>query len=146
MQLARNPQLTEFFVRNLNEDPNNWVFDDCTFDAVLCCCSIQYIQQPEQVLSEILRVLKPGGICIITFTNRMFYEKAIAAWRDSSDYAHRQLVKQYFYAIEGWKEPEEVTAVDGSQPQGLVESARAFLQQLSGGAGDPFNAVIAYKA
>ena len=37
MQLARNKQLDQFFVRNLNKDPGGWAFEDQTFDAVVCC-------------------------------------------------------------------------------------------------------------
>lgn len=40
-----------------------------------CCCSVQYLQQPERVFAEVYRVLKPGGVAIFTFSNRMFYEK-----------------------------------------------------------------------
>ena len=28
-----------------------------------------------QVFAEIYRVLKPGGVCIMSFSNRMFYTK-----------------------------------------------------------------------
>jgi ubiquinone/menaquinone biosynthesis C-methylase UbiE len=35
----------------------------------------RYLQQPERVFSEIYRVLKPGGMCIMTFSNRLFYNK-----------------------------------------------------------------------
>ncbi len=45
-------------------------------------------------------MLKPGGVVIFTFSNRMFYHKAIAAWRDASGYARCQLVKQYFQAVQ----------------------------------------------
>jgi ubiquinone/menaquinone biosynthesis C-methylase UbiE len=38
-------------------------------------CSVQYLQQPEKVFAEVCRVLKPGGVAIFTFSNRMFYEK-----------------------------------------------------------------------
>jgi len=31
------------------------------------------------VFAEIFRVLKPGGVCIVTFSNRLFYDKARAA-------------------------------------------------------------------
>ena len=40
--------------------------------------SVQYWQQPERVLAEVYRVLKPGGVVIITFSNRLFYNKVCA--------------------------------------------------------------------
>ena len=76
-------------------------------------CSVQYMQQPEKVFSEIYRVLKPGGVCIMTFSNRQFYEKAISAWRDGSGYSRSGLIKSYFQAVEGFTQPEAVTEVCG---------------------------------
>ncbi|GFH06284.1 methyltransf_11 domain-containing protein [Haematococcus lacustris] len=101
-ELARNPRLDTFFVRNLNTEPRGWAADDNSFDAVLCCvsavagrcpvCSVQYLQQPEEVFSEVHRVLKPGGVCIVTFSNRMFPHKAISAWTQAdSGYARCQV-------------------------------------------------------
>ncbi len=98
-ELARNQQLDQFFVRDLNKEPTGWALGDQSVDAVVCCVSVQYLQQPEQVQNEIRRVLNPEGVCIFTFSNRMFYQKAIAAWRDASDYARTQLVRQYFQSV-----------------------------------------------
>jgi SAM-dependent methyltransferase len=36
---------------------------------------VSYSVQPERVFAEIYRVLKPGGVCIVTFSNRQFYDK-----------------------------------------------------------------------
>lgn len=52
----------------------------CTSWPVFCAfvfarCSVQYLQQPERVFGEVYRVLKPGGVAIFTFSNRMFYDK-----------------------------------------------------------------------
>jgi hypothetical protein len=62
------------------------------------------MQQPERVFAEIYRVLKPGGVVIMSFSNRMFYTKAIQAWRDATDYGRIGLVKQYFMCVQvgGW--------------------------------------------
>ncbi|MGB3136650.1 MAG: class I SAM-dependent methyltransferase, partial [Nodosilinea sp.] len=73
-ELARNPRLNRYFVQNLNENPALPLADQ-SFDAVLNTVSVQYLQQPEAVFSEIYRVLKPGGIAIVSFSNRMFYQK-----------------------------------------------------------------------
>lgn len=43
-ELARNKQLSDFFVRNLNAGPDNWALPDQCLDAVVCCVSIQYMQ------------------------------------------------------------------------------------------------------
>lgn len=65
-----------------------------------CPRSVQYMQQPERVFAEIYRVLKPGGVVIMSFSNRMFYTKAIQAWRDATDYGRIGLVKQYFMCVQ----------------------------------------------
>jgi ubiquinone/menaquinone biosynthesis C-methylase UbiE len=40
-------------------------FDDNTFDAVVCLRVIEYLANDEQALSEIRRVLKPGGSAVV---------------------------------------------------------------------------------
>ena len=44
-QLARNRRLDSFFVRNLNAEPDGWALAERSFDAVLICVSVQYLQQ-----------------------------------------------------------------------------------------------------
>ena len=41
LQLARNPQLSRFFVRDLNADPDGWALRDASFDAVICCVRLE---------------------------------------------------------------------------------------------------------
>ena len=50
-------------------------------DAVTICVSIQYLQKPVAVLREVARVLRPGGVVAVTFSNRCFPTKAVAIWR-----------------------------------------------------------------
>lgn len=121
--------------------------------CVCLLCSVQYLQQPERVFAEIYRVLRPGGVAIITFSNRMFYEKAIALWRENSGFGRTQLVKSYFMCVEGFTEPEvlrQVPLSEGQQQQGvlggLIKALPKPLQQLlSSGGRDPFYGVVAYK-
>ena len=80
-ELARNPRLNHYFVQDLNQNPK-LPLKDQDFDAVLNTVSVQYLQYPEAVFAEIYRILKPGGVAIISFSNRMFYQKAIEAWWD----------------------------------------------------------------
>jgi SAM-dependent methyltransferase len=135
-ELARNPRLNHYFVQNLNKN-QLLPLEEQSFDAVVSCVSVQYLQQPEAVFAEIYRVLKPNGIAIISFSNRMFYQKAIAAWRDGGDADRLSLVKSYFMAVHRFSTPE-VIALKPSLPNSVM--------QLFGmGGGDPFYAVIAQR-
>jgi SAM-dependent methyltransferase len=132
-ELARNPQLHHYFVQDLNQNPQ-LPLPDQSFDAVLNTVSVQYLQYPEAVFSEIHRILKPGGWAIVSFSNRMFYQKAIQIWRDSSDATHVELVKHYFQSVPGFAVPEVIAR---------SSSAAGWLQMLGMGGGDPFYAVLA---
>lgn len=134
-ELARNPQLDHFFVQNLNQN-QQLPLPDASFDAVLIAVSVQYLQQPEAVFAEIARVLAPGGVAIVSFSNRMFYQKAIQAWRDGSDRDRIELVKGYFRSVPTFGTPE-VIAKTSDLP--------AILQLIGVPIGDPFYAVIAYR-
>ncbi|MEN9521555.1 MAG: hypothetical protein RLZZ381_4143 [Cyanobacteriota bacterium] len=135
-ELAKNPRLDHYFVQNLNQNPK-LPLEDADFDAVLITVSIQYLQYPEAVLSEIYRVLKPNGVVIISFSNRMFYQKAIAAWRDGTDTERVNLVRKYFQSVDGFSEPKVIV----HQP-----TVAGFLQMLGLAGGDPFYAVMARKS
>ena len=137
-ELAKNPRLNHYFIQNLNANPK-LPLADADFDAVLCTVSVQYLQYPEAVFSEIYRILKPSGIAIISFSNRMFYEKAIALWRDGSDASHIQLVKSYFQSVPGFSQPQVVN--NKNKNPGIP----SFFQILGIGNSDPFYAVIAEK-
>ncbi|MBD2197788.1 MULTISPECIES: class I SAM-dependent methyltransferase [Calothrix] len=134
-ELARNPQLNHYFVQNLNDNPQLPLADG-DFDAVLNCVSVQYIQYPEAIFSEIHRILKPGGVAIMSFSNRMFYQKAIQAWRDGTEETRVELVKNYFASVPGFSTPE-VIVHKSTMP--------SILQWLGAPGGDPFYAVIAYR-
>jgi len=134
-ELAKNPRLDHFFVQNLNENAKLPLADQ-SFDAVLNTVSVQYLQEPETIFAEIYRILKPGGIAIISFSNRMFYQKAIAIWRDASEKQRVELVKRYFQSVPGFSTPEVVS---------LPPNIPTILQLLGMPGGDPFYAVIAER-
>jgi len=133
-ELAANPRLDHYFVQNLNQD-QQLPLEDQSFDGVLITVSVQYLQYPERVFAEIYRVLKPGGSVIISFSNRMFFEKAIQAWRETNDLGRMQLVKQYLGSVPGFT-PAEVMR---STPQ------TTLLSFLGVSSEDPFYAVIASR-
>ncbi|BAU40472.1 class I SAM-dependent methyltransferase [Leptolyngbya sp. O-77] len=134
-ELAKNPRLNHYFVQNLNQN-QLLPLPDQSFDAVLNTVSVQYLQRPEAVFAEIYRILKPGGLAIVSFSNRMFFQKAIQAWVEASEPQRVELVKGYFEQIPGFGQIETIAR----QP-----SVPPFLQMLGMGGGDPFYAVIAER-
>ncbi|MGB3695413.1 MAG: class I SAM-dependent methyltransferase [Spirulinaceae cyanobacterium] len=137
-ELAKNPRLDHYFLQNLNKEPK-LPLPDQEFDAVLNTVSIQYLQYPEAIFSEIYRILKPGGIAIISFSNRMFYQKAITAWRDGTEASRVKLVKSYFNSVPGFSRSETIIR------QGNANNLPSFLQMLGMGTSDPFYAVVAER-
>mmetsp|Transcript_9184 Transcript_9184/g.13550 ORF Transcript_9184/g.13550 Transcript_9184/m.13550 type:complete len:270 (+) Transcript_9184:152-961(+) len=125
------------FVRNLNTDPSFvGLCDSAEYDVVLCCVGIQYLEEAEMVFADLQRILKPGGSCIVSFTNRFFYEKALSGWVERGMAERARLVTDYFRAAGGF---------DKIDVRG--DGTNVFTQLLSVGgiAGDPFVAVVATK-
>jgi SAM-dependent methyltransferase len=100
-ELRANPQLNNYSVHNLNKNPQ-LPFEDASFDAVLNTVSIQYLVHPVEVMREVARVLKPGGVSIITFSNRMFPTKAVRIWYSGDNESHIWLVQQYYRLAGGY--------------------------------------------
>jgi SAM-dependent methyltransferase len=103
-ELAANPVAAATVVHDLNVDPR-LPFDDQSFDAVVCCVSVDYLTRPVEVFREVARVTRPGGTCACTFSNRCFPSKAIRGWLSSTDEQHCELVCTYFRLSGGWDEP-----------------------------------------
>ncbi|MEQ1662930.1 MAG: methyltransferase domain-containing protein [Thiobacillus sp.] len=78
-ELADNPQLAERLVQDLNVQPK-LPFADASFDAVVCTVSFEYLTQPDKIVAEARRVLKPGGMFVVTLSNRYFPPKVIQLW------------------------------------------------------------------
>lgn len=78
-EMADNPQLAEHVVHDLNTEPR-LPFADASFDAVVCSLSFEYLTQPQAVVDEVRRVLKPGGVFVVTLSHRYFPPKVIRLW------------------------------------------------------------------
>lgn len=132
VELAANPRLDEFFVQNLNQNPKLPLTDD-TFDAVINTVSIQYLEDAPGVLKEVNRVLKPGGVAIVSFSNRMFPTKAVSLWTECPEEQRPALVRQYLQAAGNFVHIETHQRTEG-------KLAWFFNTQ------DPFYCVTAHRA
>ena len=101
---------------------------DGEFGGAGITVSVDYLTQPVAVLRELGRVLTPGALVVITFSNRCFPTKAVAIWHHLDDRGHMELVGRYLEEAGNW---EGVTQLDRSP-----KAARM-------GRGDPLYAVVA---
>jgi SAM-dependent methyltransferase len=125
-EVEANPAAAVTVVHDLNADPR-LPFADATFDAVVCCVSVDYLIRPVEVFTDVARVLRPGGPFVCTFSNRCFPTKAIRGWLYSTDGQHCAIVGRYFQLAEGWGQPCSEQRTPPSDP------------------GDPLLAVWAYR-
>jgi SAM-dependent methyltransferase len=100
-ELGANSMAEEHVLRDLNYDPD-LPFADASFDAVTCCVSIDYLVRPIEVLREVARVLRPGGVVVVTFSNRCFPTKAIRGWLLTDDANHLAIVRAYLEQAAGF--------------------------------------------
>ncbi|XAR67173.1 hypothetical protein NMG60_11013636 [Bertholletia excelsa] len=106
-ELKRNPVLTEYVVQDLNVDPK-LPFEDNSFDVITNVVSVDYLTKPIDIFKEMCRILKPGGLAIISFSNRCFWTKAISKWTSTGDIDHVLIVGSYFHYAGGFEPPEAV--------------------------------------
>lgn len=93
-ELRANAQLGKYVQRDLNTQPT-LPFADASFDVVTCVVSVDYLNKPLEVLSEVKRVLRPGGKVILSQSNRLFFTKAVRMWLALGDEGHLELIGQY---------------------------------------------------
>ena len=67
------------FVKELTVmDAHALTYDDASFDCVVGQFVITLVEDPERVLTECARVLRPGGQIILV--NHLYSERGLAAW------------------------------------------------------------------
>jgi Methyltransferase domain len=90
-ELEANPCLSHRVVHDLNLEP--WLpFPDRSFDGVLCTASVEYLIQPRAIFAEVARVLAPGGLFVVSFSDRWFPPKVIHAWTELHPFERLGLV------------------------------------------------------
>ncbi len=117
-ELEANPRLSHRFVQDLNLDPA-LPLGDASFDSVLCCVSVQYLQRPLEVFAEVRRVLRPGGRFVVSFSNRCFWTKAVAIWRSLDINGHASLI-HYYLQRAGFPQIAVRVLADGTHGDPLI--------------------------
>jgi hypothetical protein len=116
-ELAANKALSTFIVQDINRVPL-LPFDSESFDVVLNTVSVDYLVHPFEVFREIGRVLRPGGLLLVVFSNRMFPGKAVRVWREASDAERLMIVEDYFASAECFESPRRFIYQGRPRPSG----------------------------
>jgi SAM-dependent methyltransferase len=115
-ELQANKALSEYLIHDLNQDPS-LPFPDNTFDVVLNSLSVDYLIRPVEIFREVRRVLKPGGLFLVIFSNRWFPEKVVKNWLQASEEERLLLVEDYFFEAGGFDSPQSYIAKGGLRPE-----------------------------
>ena len=127
-ELKRNGALSDYAVKDLNADPK-LPYADASFDVVTNAVSVDYLTKPLDMMKEVNRVLKPGGLAIMSFSNRCFPTKAIAIWTSTGDMDHIWIVGSYFHFAGGFSAPDalDISPNKGrSDPMYVVYARKLF--------------------
>ncbi len=137
-ELASNPALTEWIIHDLNQEPK-LPFPDDYFDAVINTVSVDYITAPVEVFAEVGRILKPDGLFLVIFSNRMFPQKATKIWRQSNEEERILLVEDFFSQSQMFEDTNVFISKGKPRP---TDDKYAHLGIPS----DPIYAIYAWKA
>ncbi len=136
-ELRQNKSLTEMVLHDLNETPQ-LPFADESFDIILNTVSVDYMTRPYEVFREAARILRPGGLFLVLFSNRMFPQKAVKIWKESGEKERIVLVEDFFRASDAFEKPKVFISKGRPRPQ---DDKYAHLGLPS----DPIYAVYAEK-
>lgn len=93
--LNDNPRAQQRIVHNVNQQ-TELNFADQSFDIVSCAFAVEYMTQPIELFKQIHRILKPGGLFIVSFSDLFFSQKATRLWHDLHAFERPGIVLEYF--------------------------------------------------
>lgn len=85
-------------VKSKASDACDLQFNDASFDYVISSECIEHTPDPKKAISEMIRVLKPGGKLIVTSPNKLWYPALVVA---------RLLRLRKYSGTENWIFPSE---------------------------------------
>ena len=102
-ELEKNKILDSYWIQNFNLD-QEISLDSESVDYCLMVAAWQYLQYPENLTKEIVRILKNQGKFIISFSNRAFWHKAPNIWTSSTEEERIKYVRKVLIS-NGFNEP-----------------------------------------
>ena len=110
-ELERNKTLNSFWIQNFNVN-QEIPLESGTVDFCLMVAAWQYLQYPEKLTKEIVRILSCEGKLIVSFSNRAFWHKAPNIWTYSTEEERLKYVRKVLIT-NGFKEPRIIKKFNG---------------------------------
>ena len=114
-ELQANPAATARVPQDLYQ-AQTLSFEDASLDKVVCTASVEYLTRPQAIFAEVLRVLRPGGVFVTTFSDRWFPTKAIQVWIELHEFERVGMITQWLqyagfsdlqtFSSRGWPRPK----------------------------------------
>ena len=131
-ELEKNKIFDFYWIQNFNLN-QDIPLENGSIDCCLMVAAWQYLQYPENLTREIVRILSNQGKFIISFSNRAFWHKAPNIWTSSTEEERIEYVRRVLIS-NGFNEPRII--------QKFNEPALNIFNFLSK---DPFYCLIATK-
>jgi len=131
-ELEKNKILNTYWLQNFNMN-QEIPLENESVDCCLMVAAWQYLQYPENLTREIVRILSDQGKFIISFSNRAFWHKAPNIWTSSTEEERIKYVRKVLI-LNGFNEPRIIKKFN--------ESALNIFNFFSR---DPFYCLIATK-
>jgi len=102
-ELEKNKIFDTYWLQNFNLN-QELPLENESVDCCLMVAAWQYLQYPENLTTEIVRILRNQGKFIISFSNRAFWHKAPNIWTSSTEEERIKYVRKVLIA-NGFNEP-----------------------------------------
>lgn len=113
-------------------------FDDGSFDVVLCCDVLEHVDSVEEVIGQVARVLKPGGVFFYDTINRTFRSK-IAVIKVMQEWRWTAFAQPNSHVWDKFIKPDELTAMLSNK-----SLANREMRGISAG-GNPVSTILALR-
>lgn len=94
-------------IRYVEGDAARLPFDDGRFDVVCCCDMLEHVDDVGPVITEIARVLRPGGVFFFDTINRTWQSKLLAI-KLAQDWWPTRVVPRNLHVWEKFIRPQEL--------------------------------------
>ena len=102
-ELEKNKIFDSYWIQNFNLN-QKIPLESGSIDYCLMVAAWQYLQYPENLTKEILKILSNKGKIIVSFSNRAFWHKAPNIWTTSTENERVKYVRQVLMS-NGFNEP-----------------------------------------